>query len=287
MNDLRPVRRPKFASEIHGAGEAPPSAAEAGGSPGAPEAVATPVVAAEHLADKPMDAAEIRAAAEPPDSRAGEMDGATAQPADSAADSKPKQAKKVGSSGHRVAWFASLVGAGVVLGLGIVAILKFVDAPSEGVVIETTLEQKRVAAVPTPDKPNLLAGLEIELKYPPEFDTVGRVKNDPNASEQYNIGSSADYSRQISVSVRLLPSGNLDDESSYRLRQIKKSEYDPSSMKINSESVAVMTRADHTEQTMFWVHGTKEVVVSITSNNPKDDVKTFMKVVTDSIRWRK
>ena len=201
----------------------------------------------------------------------------------------PKARVKASESriGRRVAWVMAMVGVGVVVGLLIVAFLKFVDGPTEGKVSDTLLDQARAATAQKPRAPNLLSGLAIEFQYPGIFDTVGQVRTDVHATEQYNIGSKSDYGRMIAVSVRTLPSGNLEDDSSYRFRQIKTSEYTPITQKVAAEPVVLMTKVGKQEETLFWAHQGRELTVSITSANPKDDVVQIMKTITSTVRWRK
>lgn len=188
-------------------------------------------------------------------------------------------------TGHRAAWWMAMVGIGAVVGLLGVGYLKFIDGPAVGTAEVNGLATARAAAAPTPATPNLLSGLAFEFSYPGIFDTVGNVKTDSRATEQYNIGSKADYSRTIAVSVKPLTS--YDDDSSYRFRQLKKDDYKETNDKMGSDPVILMTKLDRQEQTLFWMHQGQEVTISITTNNPKDDVGEFMKQIKSTLRWRK
>jgi hypothetical protein len=189
-------------------------------------------------------------------------------------------------SGHRVGWVSAMVGAGVVVGLLIVAFLKFVDGPTEGKVSDNALYKARAAAAVKPPAPNLLSGLMIEFQYPSIFDAVAQVRTVTHATEQYNISSKSSAGRSIVVIVQPSPAGTLADDSSYRLRQIQSSTYTPTTEKINGEPVALMTKVGGQEQTLFWIHKGNEVTVSITSTNPKDSVPEIMALIKKTLRWR-
>ncbi len=193
-------------------------------------------------------------------------------------------AKPAARSGHRVGWWVSMVVIGIVFGALAVGYLKFIDGPSVGTA-NNSLETARAAAAPKAPTPNMLSGLAIEFQYPGIFDVVSQVKTDNHATEQYNIGSKSDYSRTIAVSVK--PLTTYDDDSSYRMRQIKKDEYRETNDKMGADPMVLMTKLDRSEQTMFWIHQSREVTVSITTNNPKDDVTEIMKMVKSTLRWRK
>ncbi len=180
-------------------------------------------------------------------------------------------------------WVFYRVIIGVIVGFVIVGIIKLLNDP----VVGTALPQKQFVASPTPKAGlNELAGLIIDLNYPSAFDQVSRVSSSPSALEQYVISSKAQYRRSIAVSVFNLPSGNLDDDSSYKYRLINPSLYKASAGAVKTEPVVLMAKNDHTELTMFWAHGGKLVIVAITSTASGDDVNTFMQAIMPTVRWR-
>jgi hypothetical protein len=186
--------------------------------------------------------------------------------------------------GGRVAWLVSMTAIGGVLGVLIVMGMKFIDGP---VVVkpETSLKVLQASATPKPSVSEL-AGLYVDLVYPGVFDQVGQVKNDAQALEQFNISSKSDYSRTIAVSVRKLPSNNVNDDSGYRFRLINPQDYTQKVDKLNGEVALVMAKTDKTERTLFWAHKQMILAVSITSNNPHDDLEAFMATIESKLRWR-
>ena len=185
---------------------------------------------------------------------------------------------------HRTAWALSLSAMGLVVGLVIVGIMRFLNGPVTAT-SAPTLAQVQVSSTPKPSTIQL-AGLYFEMTYPALFDQVGRLKNDAQAFEQYNISSKKDYRRVMAVSVRTLPSNLLDDDSSYKFRHISGKDYQERSDRLAGEAVAVMSKTDNSEVTLFWVHQGKLLTISITSSNPNDQVADYMKAVEPTLRWR-
>ncbi len=135
--------------------------------------------------------------------------------------------------------------------------------------------------------PNKLSGLKIEFEYPTAFDTVSQVKNDPLAVEQYNISSQKSYERSITVNVRPLPSGQLDEDSSYRFRALNTAEYRPKVEQVSGTPAVVMAKMGDGEQTLFWPSQGHVVTISVTSSHPQDDVVAIMNTVRSTLRWRR
>lgn len=185
---------------------------------------------------------------------------------------------------HWTAVICSLVVVGVLVGIVIIGGMKFLNGPAEAKA-GTTSTQEGVTPTPVP-KSNELTGLYIDLTYPGEFDQVQSVKSNQAALEQFNITSLANYRRQISISVFPLPSGHLKDDSSYEYRVENPSLYTQTASSVDGEPVALMTKSDNTEQTLFWSHDGKELIIAITSTDPTDNVKSFMASIMPTLRWK-
>jgi hypothetical protein len=182
-----------------------------------------------------------------------------------------------------VAWLFTLTFIGTAFGLIVVVLLWFVNG---AVGTSTTLAAAQKSIAPKPLQPNLLSGIDIEMSYPGIFDQVSHVNNDKNALEQYNLGSNSDYRRAIGISVHPLPSNNVNEDSSYRFRMNSTDTYRESKSTIGKEPIYLMTKIDRTEQSLFWLHQGKLLIVAITSTNPKDDVAAIMSTIQPTIRWR-
>ena len=184
---------------------------------------------------------------------------------------------------HWLRYVIILVLVGAVIGFVLVALIKLLNDP-----VVSAGTTAVVAQTPAPATPSLntLTGLTIEMNYPSSFDEVARVSNTSSAIEQYVISSKAEYRRSIAVTVFPLPTNKVDDDASYKYRLINPDLYTLTTAKVGSEAVSLMTKSDHTERTLFWAHGGKLLIVSITSTASGDNVNDFMSVVMPTIRWR-
>ena len=181
------------------------------------------------------------------------------------------------------AWFFTLSFIGGMFGLVIVVLLWFVNG-AVGTSASLAAAQKSFA--PTPIPPNMLAGIDIEMSYPGIFDQVAHVKNDTTAIEQYNLGSNGNYRRSVGISVHTFTSADMTEDSNYRFRQNNTDTYRGSKSTIGTEPVALMTKIDKTEQSLFWLHQGKLLIVAVTSTDPKDDVTAIMAQIQPTIKWR-
>lgn len=203
------------------------------------------------------------------------------------AEERPKEwPKKRRGRAHKVALWSSVAMVGVVLGLLIVGVMKFVNGPVEAKITPEPLAAKRTQASPMLED-NMLAGINFTLTYPGVFDQITHNKTDAQAVEQYMLSSKSNHRRTIAVEVRPLESGRLDSHSGYKLRHLKTDEYRETTEKIAGEPVVVMTRLDNQEQSLFWAHKDRIITVAILSSDTRDDVAVFMKTVKDSVRWTK
>jgi hypothetical protein len=184
---------------------------------------------------------------------------------------------------RQVGWLVMEITIGAAIGFAIVFFLKYVTGPAQG----TIIYKARVEATPTPKPPNAFSGQYAAFQYPGVFDTVAIVKTGVAEVEEYNIGSTSNYRRTLAEAVRPLPSGNPEDDASYKLRTTKQEQYTMSTIKIQGDTVYLATRYDNQEQTLFWPHKGRLLVVAIVSSDNGDDVVEMMKLVTNSVRWFK
>jgi hypothetical protein len=205
---------------------------------------------------------------------AGESEMAEAQPR-----------KKRGRS-HWIAWGTAMTVMGVLVAVVIIAFMKFVSGPAEANI------KPGQAGIPSPTAtPDTglaqLNGQTIFFSYPHLFDQVTNQKVDSGSVEEYNLGSKTNYRRLIAVDIRNEPSTlSLGEEPSFKIRQMHPETYRESPVKLGGEAASLMTKLNGQEQTLFWLHGGKVLTIAITSTDTHDDVTTFMKVVTGSVRWK-
>lgn len=171
---------------------------------------------------------------------------------------------------------------GVVICTGIWA-YNFVNGPV--VAGAAMIDPEKPEATPVP-QPRLLQGLYMQLEYPEQFDLLSRLSTDSTALEQYNVGMSTKRQVTLAISVRPLPSGQLEDDSSWLIRSKDKAGYQPNTEKLQGETVSIMTKSDNTEKTIFWVHEGKLLIMALSTNDPNDDLPTILASIKPSIRWR-
>lgn len=194
----------------------------------------------------------------------------------------PKEQRR----GRRAGWIAAMVIMGVCIGLLAVGIIKFMNAPSEAAIKPSLNGVPPATASPVAPATELLAGLDVSFSYPGIFNQVTRVKNDPSATEQYDIGSKSNYRRLITVEVTPLENGDLTNNSSYRVRQIHPDTYKQSTEQIGGGPVVFMTNVNGQEQVMFWVHKSELLMVAATSSDPDDKVVNFIATIKGSVKWK-
>ena len=191
-----------------------------------------------------------------------------------------------GRSRHRPGVWITLVMVGVVFGVAVVAILKFVNGPVvAGPSVQSQIEDSKQSAQPSPDMPSL-EGLKVSFSYPNALSDVSRVRNAAGI-EQYLLRTKGDgASVQIAVSVDSLPSGNLADDSSYQFRTLKSAGYTRSDIKMFGEPAVLLTKQDNTERTIFWPHKGMELTISGTTTGDFSNLTSYMATISNSLRWQ-
>jgi hypothetical protein len=183
-------------------------------------------------------------------------------------------------------YFAKSGASGVTLGFiicfGIWA-FHFIDGP---VAAGAAMVDPNKADVAVVVKPRTLQGLNFELQYPGAFDLTSRLNNDKLALEQYNIGQSSKKQFTMALSVHPLESGLLNDDSNWRIRALDTKSYVTNNEKLHDETVGIMSRVDKTEKSLFWVHKGKVLIVSLSTNDPNEDLPGILAVIKPTIRWR-
>lgn len=187
--------------------------------------------------------------------------------------------------GRRPGLWITFAVVGVIFGVVVVAIMKFINGPvTAGPSVSAQIEQDKQSAQPTPDAPSLM-GLKVAFSYPSALSDVERVRNAAGI-EQYLLRTRGDgASVQIAVEVDNLPSGQLTDDSSYQFRTLKSADYTRTSIKMAGEPAVLMTKQDNTERTIFWVHKGLELTISGTTSGAVQEMTGYMDTITKSLRW--
>ncbi len=188
------------------------------------------------------------------------------------------------SKWRRIRWFGGLVVVGTVFGLVIVGLLRLADGP--------------VTAKAIPPKPsanpgvgsvagvNTFSGAHVNFSYPDKFDSVSQLSDTASSLEQYILSSKTNVSHHIAVNVRVLPSGLLDDDPSYKFRTLGTSGYQALPDKLMGEPVVTMVKQDKTERTLFWAHRGKLLTIAVVSTDPHDDMAGILDGITKTLRWK-
>ncbi len=183
-----------------------------------------------------------------------------------------------------------------VVGLALTGTLIFIagliNSPSDGIV--KTYAQAEAGASPstTPLPDNTLKGTYIRFAYPAQFSQIVTSIDDPaHWIETYVIRRPVSLqngpSMTLAVEVAKLPVGGLGEDSSYRMRQLKNTVYTASQTTVNGEAATMMTKADGSEKTLFWPHGTLELTVAMSTQQggALKDITGVMDVVLKNLRW--
>ena len=183
-------------------------------------------------------------------------------------------------------YFAKSGAAGVAIGFFVCAgiwVFHFIDNPvAAGAAMVDPNKANAVAVM----KPRTFQGIYVELKYPGEFDLTSRLNNDKQALEQYNIGQSTKKQFTMAISVHPLESGLLNDDSNWRIRILDKAAYASNNELLQNETVSIMTKLDKTEKSLFWVHKGKLLIISLSTNDPNEDLPAMLGMIKQTIRWR-
>jgi|GEM_PF-5935487 len=96
----------------------------------------------------------------------------------------------------------------------------------------------------------------------------------------------------INISVKQLPDGGLQGDSSYQLRIKSPARYTMSQLNVNGETVMMASDAESAAVVVFWVHGGYLATISASSGlgNPAQDnnetQKKALQPVLDAWRWQ-
>jgi hypothetical protein len=188
-----------------------------------------------------------------------------------------------GSSKHIGVW-VTMVFVGAMFGFGIIFLMRFTgesDLAGPGAQAAIQAVQKSIA--PTPGVDPSYSGTYISFKYPSTFNDVKMQAVTGIWAEEFTINSTTNFDREIAVSVENIASAQTD--SGYMYRNMTPSLYTPEKTTVMNEPAVVMVKADNTERTLYWSHGGKLVVVSITDTNAGEDIASYMTLVTGTLRW--
>jgi len=189
-----------------------------------------------------------------------------------------------GSKKHVGTW-VTLIVVGVLFGAGVIYMMRLAgSADNAGPTADSGPKAMQKAIQPTPTGLPTLTGQYIAFSYSGVFDSVKSLVNLPNTAERYAIGSKGDYRRSIIVTVENR-TPTLDEDSGYKYRTLNPALYRAQVVKVPGGSAVVMIKSDNTERTLYFLHGERLAIVSVTSSNGTDTLEAYISAITASIRW--
>jgi hypothetical protein len=63
-------------------------------------------------------------------------------------------------------------------------------------------------------------------------------------------------------------------------------DYKESADRSGTETLAIMTKTNGREQTLFWAHKGKLLTISATSSDPNDDMAAIISTIKGNLKWR-
>ena len=171
---------------------------------------------------------------------------------------------------------------------GAVLVYRFAQKPAQGTV-------KPQAQAVGEDKPqNTLqqfSGKYLSFKYQSSY-TLKSHDVDPDKNkiilEEAYLSDAAATSQKIILTVRSLPSHNLEDDPDYKMREINTKRYWKESFSEGAVSGLVFVPADNSsfEKSFFILHGDFLAIISITAPAPPDGtLNQEADAIVASVTW--
>jgi hypothetical protein len=177
-----------------------------------------------------------------------------------------------------------LLAVGVLVFAGILIFIRLMDSPSQSVIKNPGLAP---SIAPTPTPLAAVTGKHAAFNYPTSLKTIASESLATNDLEKFSFSKgSNNESIHLEINIRTLPSGNLTDDSSYKMRQIYSDQYQLDEMKINNQTFYVMTDNQATfSKAVFTTHSGLEATIALTANNNDQSIQNILDTVINSWRW--
>lgn len=185
----------------------------------------------------------------------------------------------------------------LVIIIGVVVMILQLKGPGVGV-IKQGLSQTSSSNTQTIVEKIRYEGRYLSFAYLSSYAPVKDRKANIDAAKTENQSSflesvfltsySAVSSKKLAVSVEGLPSGNLEDNSSFKFRTVSPKLYTQSMVDINGGKAILFTRdGDVREQGVFLQHNDLSVAVVISSSSVSlDTMREELIAVVKSIAWK-
>lgn len=174
----------------------------------------------------------------------------------------------------------------VVVNIGVFLIAKNLTDPSEGVVIQkaktSTKSVNREISV-------RVDGKYASFSHPAKFKDMPAPALSAQDVEKFNYLNPETISQNLVIQIRKLPSGLLNDDSSYNLRKLTPSKYKMETRDINGQTAIIFTDVEGGyNKVAFLTNNGLEANIAVTTANASavaDIDKTLDKVV-GSWQWQ-
>ena len=107
-----------------------------------------------------------------------------------------------------------------------------------------------------------------------------------NFVELHMLRASTIYDKQIAVAVANLPDGNVNSNGAYLLRKSHPDLYKNRILNLGDKQIEVWSKSDGSEETAIMPKGDKVAILSFTSANKNDNLRTEADEVLKSFQWK-
>jgi hypothetical protein len=172
----------------------------------------------------------------------------------------------------------------VVSGVAIGQVVRGLAGPAAGT---TTTKQVSSTTKPKAASRYRLDGDFLSLTYPDSFTVVPNQTIDASMLQKNLLHRSSGGSLSLTVVVTSLPSGRLDDDSSYLMRSLRPETYQIAPQTVQGERVVVATRQDSFEEVAFWSHAGKLATIALSgSTTDLAATRNLYQQVLQSVEWQ-
>lgn len=169
---------------------------------------------------------------------------------------------------------------------GAYAARKTLTSPAVGNVVSTLPPVTRDSDVELQQYDGTAISFVEPMTY---IEQAGKGQQLPNQIESHTFISSGVVSKVVTVTVSKLPSGRLEDDSSYYMRTQNPAKYKMKAIVVKNETVVIFRNTDtqQYQQTAFWAHAGKLLTFNMSgvANDIPGMTQEFNDMV-NSVTWR-
>lgn len=172
---------------------------------------------------------------------------------------------------------------GIVLGS-----VRYFSTPAAGVLLPTQMPEAKPAVTAQPQLIKV-TGKKVSFSYQDSFKPVATNKLTVGEIEKFTYSKLSLPNANLSITVRSLPSEQLADEGTYKLRQSQPEAYTQSTVTTGSTTFTVMSAKNNGFQKVAYVvHNGQVVIISLSSSTDPSDktLNDALQATLDSWQWR-